>query len=194
MSVTYFYLSCFFLIFLSISPLAWSDARNFLAPKANTLLRLCPSALVTCPWMPASTACSAETRAAADLSASCLQSGRAKLSIYVQHGHKIFTVGLCLKGLSQPNGTINLWCSVKVVRKFQHLHLCSVLGSPPASLCGLGKAMWFCLFPHPTLLLCLYPVNENICPQTLSCVIELFYFFFFFLFVLSVIYFKSRIF
>lgn len=92
----------FFSSFLSISPLAWSGARNFLARKANALLRLCPSALVTCPWMPASMACSAETRAAADLPASCLQSGRAKLSLYVQHDCRIFMVGLCLEGLSQP--------------------------------------------------------------------------------------------
>lgn len=104
-SLQYYHFSCFLLIFLSISPLAWSGARNFLALKANTLLRLCPSALVTCPWMPASMACSAETRAAADPSASCLQVRESKTqplcSAWSQNLYS-WTVGLCLKGLSQP--------------------------------------------------------------------------------------------
>lgn len=72
------------------------------------------------------------------------------------------------------NDTTSLWQSVKVVRKFQHIHFCSVLGSTAASLCALGKAMWFYLFPHFTLFLCLYHVNENACPQTLRWVAGLF--------------------
>lgn len=46
----------FFLIFLSTGPVAWSGARNLLAPEANALLKLCPSFLVTFPWISASMA------------------------------------------------------------------------------------------------------------------------------------------
>lgn len=82
-----------------------------------------------------------------------------------------------LKVFPNLNDTTNLWQSVKVVMNSSIF--CLVLGSPTASLCGLGKAMWFYLFLHPTLFLCLYPVNENICSQTLRCVGELFSFHFF---------------
>lgn len=48
-----------------------------------------------------------------------------------------------LKVFPSLNDTTGPWHSVKVVRKFQRVHFCSVRGSTTASLCGLRKAIWF---------------------------------------------------